>query len=152
MLQQEQVFPLTIKATLNHLLTVDWFYLDAIERSIKSELINEEAWRFFEPKELFDTCIELQHEQRETDERLIAVCRALLTKKGLGVRNQGSGYERTFENACQGGYKPLYKLTIKPRPRAQGLISHCFNPLLKSQGYSDLQANFRVKPNLLKLG
>lgn len=69
-------FP-SIKATLNHLLTVDWYYIDALERSIRNDSPNTEAWRFFEPEEPFDTCVELQQEQRKTDERLIIFCRSM---------------------------------------------------------------------------
>jgi uncharacterized damage-inducible protein DinB len=69
-------FP-SIKATLNHLLTVDWFYIDALERGVKSQPLNDEAWKFFEPEEPFETCAELQQEQHETDKRLIKVCRSI---------------------------------------------------------------------------
>lgn len=69
-------FP-SIKATLNHLLTVDWFYIDALERGINSQPLNDQAWKFFEPEEPFDTCAALQHEQHETDKRLISVCRSI---------------------------------------------------------------------------
>lgn len=66
----------SIKATLNHLLTVNWFYIDALERSIEREPLNDETWRFFE-HEPFNTCAELQREQRQTDERLIEFCRSI---------------------------------------------------------------------------
>lgn len=69
-------FP-SIKATLNHILTVDWFYIDALERSIKSEPLNNEAWKFFDLEEPFDTCIELQNEQLKIDKRLIRFCWSL---------------------------------------------------------------------------
>lgn len=38
-------FP-SIKATLNHLLTADWFYLETLERSLKGEPANEQAFVF----------------------------------------------------------------------------------------------------------
>ena len=69
-------FP-SIKATLNHLLTVDWYYIDALERSLNQQQPNPQAWAFFEPEEPFETCAELQQEQHQADRRLIAVCRAL---------------------------------------------------------------------------
>ncbi|KAB8331403.1 damage-inducible protein DinB [Scytonema tolypothrichoides VB-61278] len=69
-------FP-SIKATLNHILTVDWYYIDSLERSIKSESPNNEAWKFFEPEEPFETCAELQQAQREIDLRLITLCKTL---------------------------------------------------------------------------
>lgn len=75
-LTRTSFFP-SIKATLNHILTVDWYYIDALERSIKSEALNTEAWKFFEPEQPFETCASLQLKQRETDKRLITLCKTL---------------------------------------------------------------------------
>lgn len=69
-------FP-SIKATLNHVLTVDWYYIDALERSINHQPPNPNAKEFFDPEEPFETCANLQQEQHQTDRRLIAVCRSL---------------------------------------------------------------------------
>ncbi|MEP0925665.1 hypothetical protein NC974_00455 [Leptolyngbya sp. SLC-A1] len=69
-------FP-SIKATLNHLLTVDWYYIDALERTINRQPPNPNAKAFFDPEEPFDSCADLHREQHQTDRRLIAVCRAL---------------------------------------------------------------------------
>jgi uncharacterized damage-inducible protein DinB len=69
-------FP-SIKATLNHILTVDCYYIDALERSINNGVQNSEAWRFFEPEEPYNTCVELQLEQRGADNRLIELCKLL---------------------------------------------------------------------------
>ena len=74
-------FP-SIKATLNHNLTVDWFYVDAIERGLRGEAANRDARRFFEPEEPFDTCAALAAEQRAVDRRLIDAC-AMLTDAQL---------------------------------------------------------------------
>ena len=69
-------FP-SIKATLNHNLTVDWYYVDAIERSIHGQPPNPESGRFFEPEEPFGTCAALSDAQHAVDRRLVAVCAAL---------------------------------------------------------------------------
>jgi len=69
-------FP-SIRATLNHNLTVDWYYVDAIERGLRSEPANRDVQRFFEPEEPFDTCGELAAEQRAVDRRLIEACATL---------------------------------------------------------------------------
>lgn len=69
-------FP-SIKATLNHILTVDWYYVDALERQRNHQPPHPEAWQFFEPEEPLDTCIELQKAQREVDQRLILLCKQL---------------------------------------------------------------------------
>lgn len=75
-------FP-TIKATLNHILTVDWFYLQALERELQGEEPALDSERFFEPEEPFSSCVELHREQHQADHRLIAYCSALLDD-GLG--------------------------------------------------------------------
>ena len=69
-------FP-SIMATLNHNLTVDWYYVDALERALRGEAPNTEARRFFDPEEPFATCAELQREHRAVDRRLIDACAAL---------------------------------------------------------------------------
>ena len=76
-------FP-SIKATLNHNLTVDWYYIDALERALRGEAPNTEVDRFFDPEEPFAACAELQAAQRTTDRRLIDAC-AALTEAQLGM-------------------------------------------------------------------
>jgi uncharacterized damage-inducible protein DinB len=76
-------FP-SIKATLNHSLTVDWYYIDALERALRGEAPNTEVRRFFDPEEPFAACAELQAAQRATDRRLIDACTAL-TDAQLGM-------------------------------------------------------------------
>jgi uncharacterized damage-inducible protein DinB len=66
-------FP-SIKATLNHIVTVDWLYLDMLERSRRGQPPNMETRGFFEPPEPFDTVAALAREQRACDARLIALC------------------------------------------------------------------------------
>ena len=66
-------FP-SIKATLNHILTVDWYYLEMLERSLAGQPPHEKADRFFDPEEPFDDCGQLSREQRAADRRLIRLC------------------------------------------------------------------------------
>jgi uncharacterized damage-inducible protein DinB len=69
-------FP-SLRATLNHNLTVDWYYVDALERAVRGEPPNEQAHRFFEPEQPFATCGPLAQAQRAVDRRLIDLCAAL---------------------------------------------------------------------------
>ena len=46
-------FP-SIKATLNHILTVDWFYVEMLERSRDGLQPHENPGRHFEPEEPFE--------------------------------------------------------------------------------------------------
>jgi len=69
-------FP-SIRATVNHILTVDWFYLEILERSLAGLPPHEKAARFFDPEEPFDDCAALSREQHASDRRLIALCESL---------------------------------------------------------------------------
>ena len=69
-------FP-SIKATLNHNVTVDWYYVDALERALRGQPVNPEARGFFAPEEPFDGCEALMAAQRAVDRRLLDVCRGL---------------------------------------------------------------------------
>jgi uncharacterized damage-inducible protein DinB len=59
-------FP-SIIHTLNHILTVDWFYVSALEG-------NCVGYAAFEPEIPFSQFAELDKEQRSVDRRLIAFC------------------------------------------------------------------------------
>ncbi len=69
-------FP-SLKATLNHNLTVDWYYVDALERAFRGGPPNRDVDRFFDPEEPFAACAALAAAQRETDRRLIDLCTTL---------------------------------------------------------------------------
>jgi uncharacterized damage-inducible protein DinB len=69
-------FP-SIKATLNHNLSVDWFYVDTLEREQRGDAPHENVMAFFDPAEPCETCPELQREQKRVDERLIGYCAKL---------------------------------------------------------------------------
>ena len=66
-------FP-SLKETLNHIVTVDWLYVDALERAVAGRPVNSDAASFFEPTVPFATCGTLTPAQREVDRRLIALC------------------------------------------------------------------------------
>jgi len=67
-------FP-SLRATLNHILIVDWFYVDALEGGT----LGPEAWADEEP---CHSLAALAAEQAKVDRRLIAVTEAL-TGEGL---------------------------------------------------------------------
>ena len=80
--QEEFVAPRTsffpsLKATLNHTLTVDWYYVDALERFARGQPVNTDPGRYFDPEEPFAACRELHAAQRDVDRRLVEVCTAL---------------------------------------------------------------------------
>jgi uncharacterized damage-inducible protein DinB len=69
-------FP-SIKATLNHILTVDWFYIDGLERDWRGAEPHPDHGSFFSPPEPMATCHELWREQAASDRRLIGYCAQL---------------------------------------------------------------------------
>ena len=69
-------FP-SIRATLNHTLTVDWYYIDAIERSLTGRPPNDGFMAFFDPEQPFSTAADLRVAQQASDRRLIALCEPL---------------------------------------------------------------------------
>jgi uncharacterized damage-inducible protein DinB len=73
-------FP-SIKATLNHILTVDWYYVEVLERSLAGLPPAENPRRHFDPREPFEACADLSREQRAVDRRLVALCESLTDER-----------------------------------------------------------------------
>jgi uncharacterized damage-inducible protein DinB len=71
--ERTSFFP-SIKATLNHNLTIDWFYVDALEGGT----LGPAAW---DPREPFDAIGPLADAQSAVDERLLSFCRALTQER-----------------------------------------------------------------------
>jgi len=69
-------FP-SLKATLNHIVTVDWYYVDALERALRGQPVNADARGYFDPLEPFATCAEIMTAQHAVDQRLLKACRDL---------------------------------------------------------------------------
>ncbi|MBZ0249717.1 MAG: DinB family protein [Burkholderiales bacterium] len=69
-------FP-SLKATLNHIVTVDWMYADAIERAFAGREPHPDIGSFYEPEEPFATVAELAPAQSAVDRRFIALCEAM---------------------------------------------------------------------------
>lgn len=78
-------FP-SIRATLSHILAVDGYYLDALERSLEGRAVNAAAAAFFEPAEPHATCAELWQAQQAVDARLIAACARLPEDPAFAIR------------------------------------------------------------------
>ena len=66
-------FP-SLNATLNHILTCDWFYVDALERELRGDDPHLDCYVFFKVDEPCTTAESLKREQELVDRRLIAYC------------------------------------------------------------------------------
>jgi uncharacterized damage-inducible protein DinB len=70
-------FP-SLKATLNHILVVDWFYVDALEGG----RLGPKAWEDDEP---CDSISSLAREQAKVDRRVVTLCEGLTGDRLDGV-------------------------------------------------------------------
>jgi uncharacterized damage-inducible protein DinB len=75
-------FP-SIKATLNHILAVDAYYLDAMQRSLRGDAPHADSRSFFEPEAPHARCAELAAAQHDSDRTLIALCRSIAADEAL---------------------------------------------------------------------
>ncbi len=69
-------FP-SLKHTLNHNLTVDWYYMDAMQVWRARRQQGDNVMRFFTPEQPFESCAPLAAAQREVDMRLVKFCETL---------------------------------------------------------------------------
>jgi uncharacterized damage-inducible protein DinB len=86
-------FP-SLKATLNHIVTVDWFYVDAMEGGTLGHAA-------FDPEEPFDDPAALAEAQAACDRRLVAICEtggdfARIVKIDRGSRIQTERLDRVL--------------------------------------------------------
>ena len=105
----------SLRATLNHILIVDWYYVDALEGGS----LGPAAWRDEEPCK---TVADLQREQAAVDRRLIEVC-AALDEAVFGapvrlIRATGDKIERTDRVLLH-----LFQHQIHHRGQGHGLLS-----------------------------
>ncbi|WP_299621523.1 DinB family protein [Pelagibius sp.] len=105
----------SLRATLNHILIVDWYYVDALEGGS----LGPAAWRDEEPCK---TVADLQREQAAVDRRLIEVCAALdeaaLEAPMRLIRAAGDKVERTERVLLH-----LFQHQVHHRGQAHGLLS-----------------------------
>jgi uncharacterized damage-inducible protein DinB len=113
-------FP-SLKATLNHILIIDWFYVDGLEGG----WLGPKAWADQTP---CATVADLQREQTLVDARLIAVCEALT-------------------EASLSGYVRLNRDTRVQTERRDRLLLHLFQHQIHHRGQAHaMLAGAGVKP------
>ena len=143
-------FP-SLKATLNHNLTVDWYYVDAFERFIRGQPVNPDPGRFYEPEEPFAVCRELHAAQRDVDRRLVDAC-ATLTEAQLELpvavpRSKGVVHETVTRFLAH-----LFQHQIHHRGQAHAMLAgtHVKPPQL-DEFFCANEAHLRA-PELAALG
>ena len=115
-------FP-TLKGTLNHILTVDWYYVDALERSLAGREVDTDAHRrCFDPEEPMATIAEVTAAQRAVDRRLLDVCKGLTDERldtSIAIqRPHGVVHER-----CDRVLAHLFEHQIHHRGQAHAMLA-----------------------------
>jgi uncharacterized damage-inducible protein DinB len=107
-------FP-SLKATLNHILTIDWFYVDALEGGT----LGPAAWSNEVP---CATLPELGAEQAKVDRRLIAFCDALSDEK-LNFITRVSRGDRVQTERTDRLLMHLFQHQVHHRGQAHAMLS-----------------------------
>jgi uncharacterized damage-inducible protein DinB len=108
-------FP-SIKATLNHILIIDWFYVDALEGGT----LGPRAWADQVP---CATVADLQREQAAVDRRLLAVCTALTEASLDGMVNVHRGEGRVQVERCDRLLLHIFQHQTHHRGQAHCMLS-----------------------------
>lgn len=112
--QQTGFFP-SLKATLNHILVIDWFYVDALEGGT----LGPAAWEDEEP---YPEPSELAQAQRQVDMRLLKFCETLLPE-GLArtiIVHRGA---RQQKERCDDILSHLFQHQTHHRGQAHAMLS-----------------------------
>jgi uncharacterized damage-inducible protein DinB len=136
-------FP-SLKATLNHILIIDWFYVDGLEGG----WLGPKAWANQLP---FATVADLWREQASVDRRLIAVCDALTeTSLGRTVRLNRDTHVQT--ERCDRLLLHIFQHQIHHRGQAHAMLSETsVKPPQLDEFFSVAEAPLRA-PEFAALG
>jgi len=130
-------FP-SLKATLNHILIIDWFYVDGLEGG----WLGPKAWAEREP---CATVAGLQREQSAVDRRLIAVCEAL-TEASLGMDVRINRDTRVQTERRDRLLLHLFQHQIHHRGQAHAMLSGTsVKPPQLDEFYSAAEAPLRAR-------
>ena len=108
-------FP-SLPLTLSHILTVDWYYLDALEHGGR-------GYAVFEKDEPFDTLPALTAAQRESDRRLIAFCERLTPESVSDTVILDRSAQGRFEETAHAVLTHLFVHQIHHRGQAHAMLS-----------------------------
>lgn len=108
-------FP-SIMLTLNHILTVDWFYLDALLREGR-------GLKVFEPENPFEDCVPLAEAQAATDRRLIGFCDGLTAAASAGEIIMDRGGEKVPPERTDAILLHLFQHQIHHRGQVHAMLA-----------------------------
>lgn len=114
-------FP-SIRETLNHSLTVDWYYIDAIERTVNERPPNENPAQFFDVEQPFFEVAALAGAQRSSDLRLID-CIEKNVAMNLSSIVQIKRAKRDFRETLERTLAHLFQHQIHHRGQVHAMLS-----------------------------
>lgn len=117
-------FP-SVKLTLNHILTVDWFYLDALENGGRGRSV-------YEPEVPCATLAELHAAQRRNDKRLLAFCEPLQAADLRASEDLARPHGVVLQDRVDRVLAHLFAHQIHHRGQVHAMLSdtHCPPPQL----------------------
>jgi uncharacterized damage-inducible protein DinB len=107
-------FP-SIKSTLNHILTVDWFYVDGLEGGT----LGPKAWAVEEP---FADILSLSAAQAKVDGRLVTFCETLTPERLVDITSLHRG-SRVQEERTEDVLSHLFQHQTHHRGQAHAMLS-----------------------------
>jgi uncharacterized damage-inducible protein DinB len=128
-------FP-SLKQTLNHILVVDLFYVDALEGGVLGYAAFEDEAPCAAPTDLLDA-------QGDVDARLIAVCEAL-TGAALGAEVRVSRGDRVQIERRDRLLLHLFQHQIHHRGQAHAMLSAVIEPPQLDEFFSVAEAPLRA--------
>ena len=113
-------FP-SLRATLNHILTCDWFYVDALERELRGDEPHPDCYVFFKDDEPHTLAADLRREQSHVDRRLIAYCEQMRDadlSRTVTIARDTPQYESRLRQLSH-----LFEHQIHHRGQVHGMLS-----------------------------
>jgi uncharacterized damage-inducible protein DinB len=143
-------FP-SIKHTLNHNLTVDWYYVDALEAWRRGQVQGGNVIRFFTPEQPFERCAELMIAQREVDMRLVKLCESLKDvelEQAVGIQRRAGVLQETVTRLLA----HLFEHQIHHRGQAHAMLAGTQVKPPQLDEFFCEQDSQMIAPELLALG
>jgi uncharacterized damage-inducible protein DinB len=141
----------SILATLNHIVTVDRMYVDAVERALRGDEPHPDPSAFWTPEQPFDALEPLREAQRDVDRRLIEACAGLdegALARVVRIRRRAGTQEESLPRLLA----HLFQHQIHHRGQVHGLLSTTgVAPPQLDEFFSEAEAPLRAR-ELAELG
>jgi uncharacterized damage-inducible protein DinB len=135
-----------IRATLNHNLTVQRFYLDALVRAAQGMPPHPDYQSFFRPEEPYADCSTLWQAQRDSNDGLIAFCAGLVDDGLDGIVTILRGGGEVQRDSCQRLLAHLFQHQVHHRGQVHAMLAGTsVAPPQLDEFYSSGEADLRER-------